>query len=91
MASQTSIRFEKLDLLPNVFSVNISNCLFDQTPLSKSNKLFLRINVVTQIWLERDLCEGHGRSFPIFKRFLKLIGCEKVRALDCVLSQMFPE
>lgn len=67
MASQTSIRFEKLDLLPNVFSVNISNCLFDQTPLSKSNKLFLHINVVTQIWLERDYVRDRAEVF-LFSR-----------------------
>lgn len=67
MASQTSIRFEKLDLLPNVFSVNISNCLFDQTPLSKSNKLFLCINVVTQIWLERDYVRDTAEVF-LFSR-----------------------
>lgn len=54
MASQTSMRFEKIVLLPNVFFVNISNCLLDQTPLSKSSKLFLHVDVVTQILGKRD-------------------------------------
>ena len=53
MASQISMRFEKLDVSPNVFSVNISNCLLDQTPLSRSSELFLHIDVVvTQVWGE---------------------------------------
>lgn len=52
MASQASRRFKNLDVSPNVFSGNISNCLFDQAPLPRSSKLFLRIDVVTQIWGE---------------------------------------
>jgi len=44
------VRFEKLDVLLNALSVNISNSLFAQTLLSRNSKLFLHIDVVTQMW-----------------------------------------
>lgn len=52
MGSRISMGFEKLDVVPNMSSVNISNCLFDQTPLSRSSELFLHSDVVTQVWGE---------------------------------------
>ena len=66
MTSQTSMRFENLDALPNVFSVNISNHLFDQTPLSRISKLFLHVDVVTRVW-GKGVMWGTGKNFTYSK------------------------
>lgn len=86
MVSQTGMRFEKLNASTSVFSVNISNYLFDQTALSGRSKLFLYVDVVTQVWGE-DVYVGHNFIYSKEKfKILKLTGWENL----CLRQQFFP-